>query len=354
LSQRPGDAALGRRSQVLFAALGAGVLAGAVAVPLLAGSPSHPGAAYYTASFARAGQGLDAGRSDVKVRGVTVGSVDSVRLARDGRVTVRLRVDDEGVRVPRDASAAIEPASVFGPKDLDLDLGRGAGPYLRDGDVITRTADPADLGDTAAPAYRLAGAIDPGDVTTLVHTFAQGLNGQGPALRRAIGDGARLVDAAHADRAQLAGLLRDVSGLSGTLGDRGEEITGTAADLNGLSGAVSGRPDRVSQLLDQSGRLADHVSGELGSSGGGLGAIIDGAAPAVHAVAAQNQRLPIMAESLTRLFNGLGGAINQPGPAGARLVNTGYLVPLDLCYNLVDVCGNLSPMDPADPPQPKP
>ncbi|XVQ09130.1 MlaD family protein [Spirillospora sp. CA-255316] len=88
------DAALSARSRAGYAALGATALAAAV--------------------------------TDVKVRGVTVGKVESVALAPDGRVRVRLRVERD-VRVPRGAQARIDPVSIFGPKEISLDLGPAAG-----------------------------------------------------------------------------------------------------------------------------------------------------------------------------------------------------------------------------------
>ena len=45
-----------------------------------------------------------------------------------------------GVRLPSSTVAAVEPASVFGPKFVDLRPGAGeaTGPYLAAGAVITR------------------------------------------------------------------------------------------------------------------------------------------------------------------------------------------------------------------------
>src|SRR5690606_13473461 len=104
----------------------------------------------------------------------------------DGRVRVRFRIDDRDVRITRDAVASIEPVSVFGPKDLAVDLGATAekGPFLEEGGTVARTEDPEEPADAAWPAYRLTGALDPQDLSALLHTFSEGLRGQGPALRR--------------------------------------------------------------------------------------------------------------------------------------------------------------------------
>src|SRR6266545_3143971 len=105
---------LARRSKLVFGAVGAAVLVGGTLVMVGGAVPSHPGATYYTAAFGRAGQGMDR-RSDVKVRGVTVGGIERVTLDRSGRAVVRFRVE-RGIRLPATSSARIEPVSVFGPK----------------------------------------------------------------------------------------------------------------------------------------------------------------------------------------------------------------------------------------------
>src|SRR5690606_3701060 len=117
-------------------------------------------------------------------------------------------------RIADTAKASIEPVSVFGPKDLVLDLGEHevTGPYLGDGQEIRKTEDPEELSDTAWPAYRLTRAIDPDEVATILRTFGAGLSGQGPALRRTIGNGATVVDATYRDRAAINALLHDING----------------------------------------------------------------------------------------------------------------------------------------------
>jgi phospholipid/cholesterol/gamma-HCH transport system substrate-binding protein len=179
---------LSPRSRLGYGVAGLAIIA-VLAVLLVVGVfPSYSGARYYTATFARAGQGLDH-QSDVKIRGITVGGVDSVHLDPDGRARVRFRVDN-GVKIPTTAVVSVEPASVFGPKDIDIDLGsgEGAGPYFADNAQIKQTRDPQELSDTAWPLYRLTGAINPEEVSALVHTFSQGLQGEGPALHRTVGN----------------------------------------------------------------------------------------------------------------------------------------------------------------------
>ncbi len=306
---------------------------GAAATTVVTAAPPGSGTTY-TAVFGHAGAGLDT-RSDVKVRGITVGGVESVDLTREGKVRVSLRVDDD-VAVPADSEARIDPVSVFGPKEISLDLGHG--PALSAGGRITKTIDPSDPSETAEPLYRTAKAIDPQDLTTLMHTFAEGLSGQGPALRRTIGNSATVVDAAYADRAQIRTLINDITGLSGTLGNRGDTIVATGQNLNSLSEVATSRPDKVGLLLDQATSLSTRVGDNLEGHGTAMGRIVDGAGGTASVVAAQNANLPVLADSLNGFFSGLAAVMTAPGPEGTNPAVLRGTLPLDLCGIIVDLC----------------
>ncbi|MEO3829538.1 MCE family protein [Actinomadura sp. B10D3] len=333
------DETLSQRSRTLFGLAGAGVIAAAAAFVAIGSTPSHAGSTYYDATFGRAGQGLDPGKSEVKVRGIAVGEVDDIRLAGSGRVTVRIRVD-KGVRIADTTVATVEPVSVFGPKDLSLDLGAHelSGPFLEDGGRIAKTNDPKELSDTAWPAYNLTKAINPDDVATILHTFGAGLSGQGPALRRTIENGAIVVDATYRDRAAINALLNDINGLSGTFASRGDTIARFAGDFNQLSRVVTARPDKVSQLLDESARLGTTLGTNLERHGGNLGKIVDTGGQVVRVVNGQRRNVPVLIDGLKGFFALLSQIIRIPGPEGTLIAQARDDLPLDICQIIIDVC----------------
>ncbi|WP_083998681.1 MCE family protein [Actinomadura kijaniata] len=333
------DEPLSSRSRVMFGLVGAGVIVGAATVVALGATPDTAGSTYYRAAFSRAGQGLDPGKSDVKIRGITVGTVDRVALGRDGRVDVRLRLD-RGVRVPTTTAARIEPLSVFGPKDLVLDLGRNelSGPFLPAGGRIAQTRDPQELSETAWPTYRLTRAINPDELATVLRTFAAGLNGQGPALRRTIDNGSKVIDATHAKRAVISRLISDVSGISGTLGSRGDTWMRFTGDFNQVGPVIHERPDKVQQLLAEGGDLADTVGGTLRRRGRDLGELIDDAGDVASVLAQERRHIPTLLDTLNGFFNLLSQIIRVPGPNGTLLAQAVDTLPLDICQTLVDIC----------------
>jgi phospholipid/cholesterol/gamma-HCH transport system substrate-binding protein len=333
------DQSLTRRSKAIFGAVGAIVIAVGALAAFVGAVQTHPGATYYTASFGRAGQGLDP-HSDVKIRGITVGGVDSVGLDRQGRAKVRIRIDN-GIKIPTTAVASIEPVSVFGPKDLVLDLGagEGAGPYLRDGTAITKTKDPQELADVAYPAYRLTSSIDPQELYTILHTFAEGLDGKGTQLRRTIDNSNTLITMAYNNRAYIQLLLRDFEGLSDTFGPRGDRIVGIARDVNDLSPVLTDRPDKITKLLDGSSRLADTVSRTMERQGDQTATILDDSGKAIHVVFSERGRLPILMDGLIQFFGLIDAIVDREGPKGTLLASQLAYINVAPCDVLVGICG---------------
>ncbi len=125
-----------RRSSAL---IGAAALAAIVAVvyflALYLGGAFLPGYEV-TAHFARAGQLLRSG-SDVKLRGVLVGSVSTIEVERrTGKARIGLRLFEEH-EVPENVEAAVRAKTLFGEKYIDVDLtdtDEQDGPFFEAGD----------------------------------------------------------------------------------------------------------------------------------------------------------------------------------------------------------------------------
>jgi phospholipid/cholesterol/gamma-HCH transport system substrate-binding protein len=284
-------------------------------------------------------KGLD-GQSEVKLHGVTVGGIDSVGLDTRGRAVVKFHLQ-RGIRLPNDTVAAVEPVSVFGPKDLSLEPGAAetSGPYLADGATVSHTQDPQEISDMAKPLSQLTSEVDPQELAGLVHTAAQGLQGEGPALRRTVVNGGSLVDQAYGRRDQLRQSLQDLELLAGTFSGRGGQLTTLAGNLGTLS-SLAGQ-DKIDQLLDGVSRLSRTTSHLLGAQGTGLGHLLDSSSGVVGVLSANRTNIPVLFDGLNSLLGGLGNVIRYPGPNGTQLGNVGYTIDLDLCYEIRDLCPTL-------------
>ena len=290
------------------------------------------------ATFDRAGQGL-AADADVKLRGVTVGDVQSIELDRDGRAVVHLRIND-GVRVARDTAVAIAPISVFGPTYVQLQPGEaeGDGPWLADGDAVDDTSSPVEFNEVLADAEQLLDAVDPGELATVVSELADGLRGNGPAIAGMVDDGGELVDIAARHDADTRRFLSDLAVLGDTLSTRGDTAVSAMGDLATALGPVVERPDQLGSLLDDTSRLAGELAGILGEHAESVGAGISAGAAATGVVLAHLDVLPGYLESLDTYFSVLGRSINVPGPDGSLLATQKFFLPDDLCIYVVGLC----------------
>ncbi|MEU9017799.1 MlaD family protein [Actinomadura sp. NPDC048394] len=341
------------RTRRRFGALGAALVAAAGLGSYLAARDTHPGSTYLRATFGRAGEGLD-DRSDVKIRGVKVGQVASVRLTPEGKALVRIRLD-HGVRAPVTAEAAISPLSAFGPKYVDLRPGRdeGGGPYLRDGGTIARTSDPQDLTDVAAPTVDLLDALGPDDVATIMRSLGTGLDGRGAELASLVDDSSKLLGVTARRSGDLGTLIGNGGALAGTAARHGDEIGRITDDLTKVAPSITGDPGQFAKMLaglDESARTLNQI---LASNPKAAGRAIDAFTPAASVLSKYRGYFPDLISSSGLILTQLAGIANIPGPHGTLLSRvTIHINPSTaLCDSLPGICG---PIEPAVPNKPNP
>jgi phospholipid/cholesterol/gamma-HCH transport system substrate-binding protein len=255
-----------------------------------------------TAVFPRSGQGLDT-FSTVKIRGVTVGAVERIRLLPDGRAAVTLRIEDD-VRIPDSVSAATEPLSVFGPKYINLVPGphETSGPFLGDGDRIVRTTAATEITDVLSEAARLLEVVDPGELHTIIHTAAEGLRGLGAELGRIVDNGTTAASRVVAQDEEFRRLLDNLALIAGALESKGGTIADTTDDLNALLPAVSGSTDELGRILDATAQVSRDLAALVSAHAPALDDLLGNLSPAVDALYHQLSCIVPFLESNTRLM----------------------------------------------------
>ncbi|MDR7087791.1 phospholipid/cholesterol/gamma-HCH transport system substrate-binding protein [Aeromicrobium panaciterrae] len=114
--------------------------------------------------------------ADVTYRGSTIGRVDDVELEDDG-VVVKLHIKGK-FDVPTDTEAVVSNLSAIGEQRLDFRPRTDHGPYLRDGDVVSRanSAVPRRFDTIIRHLGDVAGQIDEKDLTTITSELGTGLD----------------------------------------------------------------------------------------------------------------------------------------------------------------------------------
>jgi phospholipid/cholesterol/gamma-HCH transport system substrate-binding protein len=122
--------------------------------------------------------------SDVKERGIIVGSVKSVKSEGDGAI-VKLALDPGRIKdIPRNVSAQILPKTLFGEQYVALIVPQNPAPHIGSGDVI-----PQDRSQGALETEKVLGdilplltAVQPAELNATLTALAQALHHRGNEL----------------------------------------------------------------------------------------------------------------------------------------------------------------------------
>jgi phospholipid/cholesterol/gamma-HCH transport system substrate-binding protein len=329
------------RIRVLAGMTGIILILALVTASIRIGGGAFSGGYSIRAVFTRAGQGLYDG-SDVKVRGVTVGSVKSIKLDTNGDVTLTLHLHS-GVRVADTVSASIEPLSVFGPSYVDLAPGvhELAGPFVSPGYTITHTVPATDLFDVLDRTYGLFAAIDPNDLATVVQTVGDALDGMGPDLAQTIDGLKTIAVAARSDIPSLQTLVVQLGRLTTALAPHAADLPAIAASLNQVLPSIASQPDQVSALLDNVSQVASDLAGVLETHAPAVNQIVNGLGTVVDTLYDRRTDVPPLVASLGQFFAFLAGIIHSPGeavPYGKLPGNIQGFIPDDPCVLFVGLC----------------
>lgn len=188
-----------------------------------------------TATFDDVGD-LVTGHS-VQVADVRVGSITKIELTDDYRALVTMSVKD-GLDLPSDSEAVLRTTSLLGEKFIELRAPEEASgsDVLSDGDAIESTSTAPELEFVAEEATNLLAGVVTNDLATLIETGSVGFGG------RAV---------------ELAGLIDDLSTVTGVLADQTGNIVSILDSLDQATGTLAGGAERVDELLVNLARTTD-------------------------------------------------------------------------------------------------
>lgn len=277
------------------------------------------------ATFAAAGQGLT-DNSDVKIHGVNIGRVKSVKLV-NGRARVRLEINQDE-QVPVASKAVIRPKTLFGEKFVDIDPGptEATGPYLKDEGEITDTLGGFELERVLTDLYPILKAVKPEQLATVIGTLAAGGEGEGPAINRQLENFEKVarVQADHAADTQQ--FLSDLAKLADELGRRGDDIVAGARDLNVALPALNQRGDELTALLDQGARLAGDVADVLENNRPLLRKMVTEGGKAVQVLYDERDRIAPLVLGLRQFVQTLAEVGHIPFGDGTNLAAVKFIV----------------------------
>ena len=194
-----------------------------------------------TLDLPRAGQQLDIGATDVRMRGVNIGTMVKKELVPPGpnaspndrgwfvRLTLRI---EERFKVPANAHAVVTLKTLLGAKVIEFRFPRYAGPWLENGDKLRSARIGPELEDALDDGVRVLQAVPADDLATVVHELSVAARGHGRDVSRGLAANSELADMfADTLEPQLAA-LNDFEVIFNALRDKGVDLNLLADAMN--------------------------------------------------------------------------------------------------------------------------
>lgn len=211
----------------------------------------------YQAVFAEAG-GLSAG-NNVKVSGVTVGTVSDITLER-GAAMVTFSVNS-AVPIGSDTTASIGIATVLGERVLDLEPGGsrslGAGGVI----PLSQTGSPYSLTDAVGEFTSNTAATDTAAINQSLDTLSDTIERIAPQLAPTFDGVTRLSKSLNTRNESLSSLLRAASDVTGVLSERSNQVNSLILNANDLLAVLQERRYAIVNLLASTTAVARQLTG---------------------------------------------------------------------------------------------
>lgn len=244
--------------------------------------------------------GLQLGpRADVKVHGVIVGEVESVR-ATPGGAEIVLALDP-GQPIDRGVKARLLPKTLFGEKFVDLIPPEHATARLRSGDTIAAESGTVELTGVLDRLLPLLRSVQPEKLNASLNALATALDGRGARLGTTL-------DKADAYLARLEPYLptikRDISKLADVAdvyGDAAPDLLRTLANSADLATTITSRQEEIDRITGDVPRVADKTEELLRENETGIVGLQHVTGPALDVAARYSPSIACVFQGLERL-----------------------------------------------------
>lgn len=312
------DKPLRARNRLLVGLVGSAVLVAALAavilLPRISVFSSNRG---YSADFAQAA-GLASG-DDVRVAGIPVGTVTSVKL--DGDV-IKVGFDvPKSTHLGSQTTASIEVATLLGTKYVEL-TPVGTGNLSTSTPIpINRTKVPFDLADVTNGLSSTVSGLDVPTIRAALKTVSQTFAGTPSVTRQALKGLSGISKVITARQSEFQQLLVSTRQVTQTLAAQRHSLDGLFLDADQVLQTVHQRRVIIHQLLVDSATLGRELTRLVDHNSATLGPLLD--------------RLHVVTQLLHKDDHVLGHAVDLLAPASRGLANAtgdGPYVDVNLPY----------------------
>ncbi|MGW5386915.1 MCE family protein [Nocardia sp. NPDC003963] len=219
--------------------------------------------------------------AEVKLRGVTVGAVQSIAERPDGTAEIELAIDRGRLdRIPGDITVDIASTTVFGAKYIQLvPPEQPSDRRLEPGQVFAAESVTVEINTVFQQLTQVLGEIQPEKLNETLGALANAMRGRGDRVGQMLVDLeaflAKLEPALPALRADLAMAPQ----VAGTYADSAQPLVDTVGNATKLSDTVVAEQQQLDVLLMSLIGLADTGNRVVGDNGPALASSLDALVP---------------------------------------------------------------------------
>jgi phospholipid/cholesterol/gamma-HCH transport system substrate-binding protein len=259
-------------------------------------------------------------RGDVKVRGLIVGEIRSIRPTERGS-ELELALDPEKVDViPRNVTARFVPKTLFGDRYVALQIPPAPDPaHLAEGDRIEQ--------DRSAPAVELSQALDhllpvlqavqPQKLSTTLTAISTALEGRGEQLGETMVELGRLVEEINPHVPRLTHDLRALVEVSDTYTEAVPDFVAALEDLTVTSRTIAEQRDTLRVLFGELTTSSRNLEDFLRANSDNLIRLADTSRGTLELLARYSPSYPCFLAQMASLVDAadpvFGAGTDQPG-----------------------------------------
>ncbi|WP_319453067.1 MULTISPECIES: MCE family protein [unclassified Mycobacterium] len=196
--------------------------------------------------------------ANVTYRGTTIGKVRAVTPTEHG-ARAEMSIDSQ-FKIPVDASANVHSVSAIGEQYLDLVSTGNPGQFLSDGQTITNSSVPSEVGPALDSAYRGLEVLPREKIDSLLTETSKAVGGLGPALQRLVDSTTAIASDFKDNLGPVNDIINNATPILDSQVNSGDAISQWAANLNVIAGQTAEQDQALRSGLQQAAPTADQLN----------------------------------------------------------------------------------------------
>jgi phospholipid/cholesterol/gamma-HCH transport system substrate-binding protein len=200
--------------------------------------------------------------ANVTYRGTQIGKVISVEPTDTG-ARAAMSIDNR-YKIPIDASANVHSVSAIGEQYLDLVSTGNPGQYFSDGQTITRSSVPSEVGPALDAANEGLAVLPKEKIEGLLNETATAVGGLGPALQRLVDSTTNVAQGFRDNLPQVNDIISNSGPILDSQVQSGDAIEQWSRNLNILAAQSAEQDAALRSGLQQAAPTADQLNAVFG------------------------------------------------------------------------------------------